>query len=211
MSYSLNEISAMAKKAARGAGYSWSLADEAGRAARRLTEMGFDGCAALTALLTSDHLCAAQNARLKIEGQAWRVETGPLCPLAVGTALSDRRGMLQFDPAPLQIDTVLCPLLVLPFLGAVSAQLDQPLTLRAEAQSVVVFGMRAVRSPALPQSAPLAISACGETPPEAEITRRATPTPQVWEQLSQLAHRTYAPATDASRAKGAGGDLPDTD
>ena len=32
MNLSLNEVDAMAKKAARGAGYSWGLAEEAGKA-----------------------------------------------------------------------------------------------------------------------------------------------------------------------------------
>ena len=31
MNWSLNELDAMARKAARGAGYSWGLAEEAGR------------------------------------------------------------------------------------------------------------------------------------------------------------------------------------
>ncbi len=44
---SLNEIDAMARKAARGAGYAWGLAEEAGRAVRWLEARGLPGLAAL--------------------------------------------------------------------------------------------------------------------------------------------------------------------
>jgi len=37
------------------------------------------------------------------------------------------------------------------------------------------------------------------------------PDAEAWAALGQFAHRTYAPATDASRLKGAGGSLNDSD
>ena len=43
MNWSLNELDAMARKAARGAGYSWGLAEEAGRATRWLAAAGLPG------------------------------------------------------------------------------------------------------------------------------------------------------------------------
>ncbi|MEO0980892.1 MAG: DUF3726 domain-containing protein, partial [Pseudomonadota bacterium] len=40
---------------------------------------------------------------------------------------------------------------------------------------------------------------------------RATPDPDSWTRLGVLAHRTYAPATDESRLRGAGAGLSDND
>ncbi|NND22495.1 MAG: DUF3726 domain-containing protein, partial [Silicimonas sp.] len=42
MSYSLNEVEATAKKAARGAGYPWGLAEEAAKATRWLCAHDID-------------------------------------------------------------------------------------------------------------------------------------------------------------------------
>lgn len=51
MVLSLNEVQVTAKKAARGAGYPWGIAEEAGQAARWLCSHGLDGCAALAGVL----------------------------------------------------------------------------------------------------------------------------------------------------------------
>jgi len=40
---SLSEIDALARKAARGAGYSWGIAEEVGKSARWLSAYGFKG------------------------------------------------------------------------------------------------------------------------------------------------------------------------
>ena len=51
MTLSLNEIESTAKKAARGGGYPWGLAEEAASATRWLHSNDLDGCAALASLL----------------------------------------------------------------------------------------------------------------------------------------------------------------
>ena len=51
MSFSLNEVGATAKRAARGAGYAWGLAEEASEATRWLCAQGLDGAAQLALLL----------------------------------------------------------------------------------------------------------------------------------------------------------------
>ena len=43
------------------------------------------------------------------------------------------------------------------------------------------------------------------------IRSRAQPAPEAWATLNRLAHRTYAPATEESRLKGAGAGLSDND
>jgi hypothetical protein len=51
MKFSMNEVEAQAKKATRGAGYSWGLAEDAGKATRWLCHQGLDGVAELASLL----------------------------------------------------------------------------------------------------------------------------------------------------------------
>ncbi|MGR3485095.1 MAG: DUF3726 domain-containing protein [Paracoccaceae bacterium] len=91
MILSLGEVEALSRKAARGAGLPWGLAEEAGRAVRHLHALGLDGASALAACLGR-----------------------PGCPIAAGCALSDGLGppaspvaspllLLAFAPRPLRL------------------------------------------------------------------------------------------------------------
>ena len=89
MTHSLNEIEAMAKKAARGAGLPWGLADDAGRAVRWLCARGLGAAEALAELLEqTDYSDPVAHAPVALRGD-WGSERGSLCPLAAGTTLGD--------------------------------------------------------------------------------------------------------------------------
>lgn len=91
MTWSLIEVEALSKKAAKGAGYSWGEAEDAARAVRWLEARGLGGAAALAAHLS-------------------REGTGD-CPIWKGIAVSD--GIE--DAATIDPDTLDQPLLYLPF------------------------------------------------------------------------------------------------
>ena len=57
----------------------------------------------------------------------------------------------------------------------------------------------------------LFINAAATALPAAPAETRAHPDPAAWQALLGLAHRTYAPATEASRRLGAGSGLRDDD
>ena len=85
MSWSLNEVEALSRKAARGAGLSWGLAEEAGRATRWLVVHGLPGPEVLLAALTRlDGL--PHEARAPLDG--WQARD-TLCPVTTGAALAD--------------------------------------------------------------------------------------------------------------------------
>ena len=130
---SLAEIDAMGRKAARGAGLPWGLAEEAGRAARHLAAWGLPGPEALAALVAAAALPAGPAAG----DWAW-AGSGRLGGLAI-------RRVAGSAHAPRHADA----------------------------------GAR-----------PVALA--------------------TWRALDRYAHRTYAPATEASRA-GAGAGLTDSD
>jgi hypothetical protein len=87
---SLNEVEAYGRRAARGAGMSWGLAEEAGKAARWLSARGLPGVELLLRLLTANdgrpYACMAPA----IDGGRWESPDGELCPVCCGAALSDR-------------------------------------------------------------------------------------------------------------------------
>ncbi|MCT4556297.1 MAG: DUF3726 domain-containing protein [Pelagimonas sp.] len=190
MRFAMNEIEAMAKRAARGAGYSWGLAEEAGQAARWLCAQGLDGGAILSAALSEP--------------------PGPDSSLQQGAGLSDRAYLLR--SAPLDMRIIAQPMLLLPFAAMAARQIGQAVSVQAGGGRAVTDGDRLHLSGALSGS-PAFVEIHSETMPCDLLpgADRAMPAPDAWDHLCQLAHRTYAPATEESRARGAGAGLSDND
>ncbi len=209
MTHSLNETEALCRKAARGAGYSWGLAEDAGRAVRWLEARSLPGAAGLAAWLGHRDGGAPRIAK----GQ-WRGEGGRLCPLITGAALSDRAESLDL---PLAIAPLPHPLLLVPFAALAAAQTDSTLRL-AWPGARIDLGAQGLAI----QATPDAIAAAGPVtlqlhrvdtapPPEPTPGRRAHLDAGTLGILEVLAQRTYAPATEASRKAGAGAGLTDND
>lgn len=216
---SRNEVAALCMKAARGAGMSWGMAEEAGFAAAWLVTHGIDG---------PEHLCAhlqeAQGREWpqlcpKVTPGNWRSATGsPLCPIVLGATLCDYAAQPEGPVAECSIGlgAVDHPILLLPFLATI-AQSNGILITLTWAEGSVCMGQDATwlaaataalsdRDMALSLSArqgaaqaPLALSPPQVTCKTATIAA-----------LNTLAMRTTVPASEASRA-GAGSSLGDND
>lgn len=213
MSYALNEVEALAKRAVRGAGMSWGIAEEAAKATRWLCRNGIDGAGLLSALL--DHIQGKTEQDLRPAGTSgvWRaVDAAHLCPFLAGAALSDCAAKLK--GAPIAMQQVSFPALLLPFMASAAAQLDCVLTLECDAGSASTDGnLLALTDDALLQaaSADVVIRIVGLTGETLSQVNRAIPAPEAWDTLNTYAHNTYAPATEASRLAGAGAGLSDND
>lgn len=188
---SLNEVTAIARKASVGAGYGWGLSEDAARATATAWAYGLDGISALANLLQTRHSPITRSH----------------CPLLIGSYVCDTQPI-----APITFSTISNPELLLFFVTdlakitgksyrftlrnavyyttptALYFDADQPTT---EADFTL--------QPAAPQGQPLSQS-----------PRRAAPK-GAWATLTRYANRTYAPTTDASRLSGAGAGLIDTD
>ena len=205
MSFSLNEVEATAKKAARGAGYSWGLAEEAGKATRWLCAQGLEGCGALAALL--------QEPRHETPTRKGAVWSGPgaLCPLITGAALSDFAADLA--NGPIRLVEVAQPQLLLPFAAGAARHLGAALTLSCDTLTARTdgAGVDLANIPAPPGTSDVTVSVGGAMASTLPNHTRAAPDPAIWAILTGFAARTYAPATDASRRLGAGAGLSDND
>jgi len=213
---SLPEIDALCLKAARGAGYSWGVAEEASFAARWLAARGLPGPAMLLAHLQRFD-GKGWDEIVPVVGDVWSARKGGvLCALAVGSALSDRADLPgNRSTDALRIDGLASPMLILPFVqqnaraqhanlsvcwGRYEAVLSENgFTLAAEESLVdrdepAVVVIRRVDRPARPT---VAGADC--------LLENAT-----MRGLSAFAHRTYVPATARSRA-GAGAASSDND
>jgi len=214
MSWSLSEIETLSRKAARGAGLSWGLAEEAGKAARWLTAAGLPGPEVLADLLTRNDgadyetLCPVEAK----EGQ-WVARGGTLCPLISGAALCDNAPTL--GSGDLTLGRTAAPMLLLPYLDAAARQCGTDLTVcwngtaitLGDVPQITGQGLDAAMteqitiSPAIPRAkaTPLTPATRGDMP--AEVAKR----------LTTFAERTYAPDTEESRLSGAGAGLTDND
>lgn len=208
---SQNEIEQLCLKAARGAGMSWGMAEEAGFSAAWLSTRGLDGPGALLAQLQDaggrpwHELCPVIS-----PGHFRATDGGCLCPIALGAALCDHARLPQAATitAPLRVGPVNHPVLLLPFLSAFA--MAQKKSVRLEWRwGVVVLGADGHVSGD-------ARLLARETSIEAELTcvnNTNGPNLQMGElpilssatlsALNELALRTTVAASEASRA-GAG-------
>lgn len=216
MNRSLNEIEAHAKRAARGAGLSWGMAEEAGRAARWLASHDLAGPALLSDLLTkNDLLSHEQVAPVSLEGE-WHAPAGDLCPLAAGAALNDCADRLA-EGQTVKMLSVSYPLLVLPFAAWSAVHLNAPVqvrwqNLRASTDGEGIWIDDPDSDISTSNAAALTCRIASNRTDAATLPGlRANVTPAVWAKLDVFAQRTFAPATDVSRLLGAGAGVSDND
>lgn len=209
MSYSLNEMEATAKRATRGAGYSWGLAEEASKAARWLCAQGLDGSAYLVRVLDSGLAKNPPLHRPKTVEGVWQGENN-LCPLAVGSLLSDCAKHLQHTP--IEMHNIAVPSMLLPFVAQAARALGSTICVTCDGLLAETNGTALHQNQAFADTATSVIVARSTTvlKPTVHVTR-AFPTKESWNSLNQFAHRTYAPATEESRKLGAGAGLSDND
>ncbi len=215
---SLNEIEAQLRKAARGAGLPWGLAEEAGKAARWLAMHGIQCLPVFAAWFEeNDGRAYDEIAIMQIEG-CWRARGGTLCPLIAGAAMVDRAGEIA-GGRPVELARVAWPILFVPFAATVATATGASIALEWPGARFT-FADGCVRLDAA-LDATVEVSArhasCGRlagaahgTLVKPEIAGCAVDE-SVWSRLDGFVQRTYVPASDESRRKGAGAGLLDTD
>lgn len=210
---SRNETESLALKAARGAGFSWGLAEEAGAAAGWLAAQGFDGLPTLLTLLGT-----RDRARPVPAPGHWSSTTGaPLCPIETGAALLDRARLPDGPFAgPLLLGPVACPLLLLPFLARATALVAQSLRLVLPDAALAISAQGQVDGTEAARRLATATLALSLAPAGDDAPLPAAPAalPAIaltsLAALEALALATTVPASATSRA-GAGSDGSDND
>lgn len=203
---SLNEIHSGAKKAARGAGYPWGLAEEAGQAVRWLCSQGLDGCAALAGILKKFDGAQIEAIAPQTDAPIWQARGGMLCPLVVGSAISDRADELvqrQFKTASIAQPVLLCA-----FAASAARRTNNNVSIEWPGGGAVSDGVHlAIHGEPRSSADFVNIRSGGIIDTPRQFSSRAAPKPGVWRTLNSFAHRTFAPATEESRIKGAGAEM----
>nr|AFI78739.1 hypothetical protein ws406H10_0027 [uncultured bacterium ws406H10] len=199
MNWSLGETRALAVKAARGADMDWGLADDAGFAVQWLEKHGAPAVTALASLL--DWYDRRNDGSAEIPDRR-------LCPVVVGTAMSDSKSVAA---GPLGI--VAQPLLLAPFVVMANPQRAWCLMWN---DVEVKISQQGLQTSAQPNQLLSGGADCRLEPGstfDAGNKRFRVPGSEssAMERLNIFAARTYAPATEQSRLAGAGAGLNDND
>jgi hypothetical protein len=223
MKCSLNEIELNCRKAAKGCGLPWGVADEAGKAVRWLHAFGLDAVTGYASLLGQyDHRNHLDYAPISLEG-IWLARSEILSPIMTGISLCDCLKMMTQQP--IKTADIAWPLLAAGFLG--QAALTKEHAVRISWSDVsLVLSRDELHVSGKPEDLNAAsassltcerLSATGDSEladsgasldlhiGDAAVDETA------WVQLSEYAHRTYVEATEASRLSGAGAGLNDND
>lgn len=214
--YSLGEIEGLARKAARGSGMEWGLADEAANATRWLCAVTLPGALELARLLRSQDMLPYSQISPRLAKNTWHPNGDALCPIVTGAALADRAELIAAMGAT-TLKRCRNPLFLLPFLSQI-AQVTHA-NIRVDFQHAVFLlcddGPRMVTRQSA-HSYEFAREVIIEKSYETSGTllprtfRADVPT-GVLEDLEYFAHRTYAPDNAQSREAGAGAGLTDND
>ena len=196
LSRTLAEIEATARKAARGHGCPWGLAEEAGKAARWLASNGLPGEVVMAKLLSNGSKCCCAGG-------------GHPCALKQATAFADTASTLT---APTSFASE-HPLLVVAQMGRAMDSLGNGLTLEWDAAIAHIAPASLSMEASADILAPTDTVTCHPTPK----TQHNPPSPAAcvvdpasWAVLDSLAQRILVPSSDASRA-GAGAGTSDND
>lgn len=214
---SLNEIDALVRKAARGAGLSWGLAEEAGKCARVLASAG-PAYLPLVADVLEAQRDGLLSHRLRADGTIWRAaDRLSINPLVLGPSLADHAFLLE--EGLLDIEGPLgAPALLLPFVATVARRLGAAIRVSTDRGELVVSGSTVAE--ALPHALAGQVhrlrlareKTMADDPPQPSTLIRAVSLPQgLKERFEALAALTYVPSSERSRATGAGAGLNDND
>ena len=204
---SLNEVEAIAAKAARGADLSWGLSEETGKAARWLAACGIDWAPSLLALLAVGD---------KLAGPFDSAIGRRVSPLLAGSYFAD------LGTSEMRLSNVAHPAWILPFAARVAALHCTTVRVGWAGASVIVSSIGCELAGSINDlMAPhVEIVSWSPLPLGNDQTRGAGARPNrtrssiniaAWQALEVLGARTYVPASDQSRTMGAGAGLNDND
>jgi len=214
---SINEVEGLARRAARGAGLTWGLAEEAAKATRWLAARRLPCVNLLARHLHTNDGVAYDAVVPDTSDTRWTARSGLLCPVITGAALSDIAKDITAGTR-ITLDAVAYPLLLSAFLGRAAKASGQGFELRWSGVTILCLPggpcIEAREQGALEIDRATDVTICATTGEGQPIERRPESlhvAAEDWAVLKALAARTYVPATVESRMHGAGAGLSDND
>lgn len=211
----LAEIEFYLRKAARAVQLDWGIAEEAGKAARWLAAFSLPGPELLVGHLKyidgKPYLGFIPDCTQPV----WKAGSGLICPVIAGAALADRSAQM-LDGKVFELSNVAYPLLLAATVGQAARCHQTVFTTSWANVSVSCFengiSIDGNRDDLLLSEVGSVTCRQGESSTAEQLpsTMAYSVDSEIWGQIDALAFKTYAPATEESRA-GAGAGLVDND
>jgi hypothetical protein len=214
MSWSLNEIEAEVKKAVRGAGLAWGLAEEGAKAARWLAARAIDPIPAVIDVLDRHAGGNRISTAITLTDDGHWQAPAPLCPITFGATLCDHA--LRIIARGTMAGPVARPLLVIPFVARAARLLGRNVSLTMDGDALLLFAQGEHPTGSWPDRPDVAAFRCVATDDTALAMQRMIASDisiaaDQWARLQAYAGRTTVPANERSRREGAGAGSIDND
>ncbi len=208
---SVREAEALVLHAARGAGYPWGMAQEAGYAAGWLVRRKLCDPGCMAELLQDN--CNRSIGELGPQDGTgvWQSANGALCPIVTGAYLSDCARLFEARTT-IHIRNLAFPVLMLPFAAAVSARTGAALKVAWDALETVVSAGDVKVSGGCERlyvrlADPVRIASTDAVVNgKRTVHRRLELSDAFAERLGALAYRIHVPETEQLMSAGAGGE-----
>ena len=224
--FALGEIDALCKKAARGAGFSWGMAEEIGQATRWLSAYNLPSGILLVKILQAvdGHYLQTHKPNIRTEDErnyALTADGNALCPLMAGVALSDFIFVLKTG-GTFRTGKIAYPLFTLPFLGRAAESLqinievsfdDKIFILTPNGIAMENISPQDNESLSLTSTENLSCQLSDKKPTDilSPSLKACQISPDAWKILTHFYMKTTVPESEISKLTGAGAGLNDND
>tara|TARA_Y100000590_G_scaffold359603_1_gene415511 strand:- start:158 stop:769 length:612 start_codon:yes stop_codon:yes gene_type:complete len=200
----LSEIDTTSKRAARGAGFSWGIAEEVGKNMRLLELFGLPGIKNLNQFL-KDYK-EKQFQKVTLISDTNNANKYPFCPIILGVNFIDQVNLLD-KKINIQISNVAFPLLFLPFVSRASEMIGKRIFLKIEEKEFLLNLNQSIYSNYLKNEI---LKVCN-TINISFIENSNSFNENEWKELYKLSEDTFVEETESLKISGAGAGLTDND
>jgi uncharacterized protein YbbC (DUF1343 family) len=200
----LSEIDTTSKRATRGAGFSWGVAEEVGKNMRLLELFGLSGIKNLNKYL-KDYK-NKQFQKISLISDINEANKYPFCPIILGTNFIDQVKLLD-KKNNIQISNVAFPLLFLPFVSRASEIIGKRIFLKIEEKEFLLNMNKSIYSNYLKNEI---LENCN-TVNISFLENNNLFNENEWNELYKLSEDTFVEETESLKIGAAGAGLTDND
>ena len=201
---SLSEIDTTSKRASKGMGFSWGVAEEIGKSIRLLELFGLAGIKTLTQYYNLRINQKFENLKLIKENNL--SENNPYCPVILGVSFLDQiKTIEKFNK--ITFNKISFPLLILPFLSRSSEIIGKKINIKFDKIEFLLNLNVNISSNLLNQNCPEIANNV-----EIEIVENQDNfSEQEWLNLYKISEETFVEESDSLKQGAAGAGLTDND
>ena len=200
----LSEIDTTSKRATRGAGFSWGIAEEVGKNMRLLELYGLPGIKNLNKFL-KDYK-EKQFQKITLISETNYASKNPFCPITLGTNFIDQVNLLD-KKLNIQISNLAFPILFIPFVSRASEIVGKKIFLKVDDKEFLFNLNQSIYSNYLKNEI---LENCNNIN-ISFLENNNLFNENEWNELYKLSEETFVEETESLKIGGAGAGLTDND